>query len=106
MIWYHFPARGTNLVKRKGTKTMLIKFDVEDSEALQMRVHYGQKVASKAFKMAAFDALELFETVRQQKHEIARLRQVIAVQKQTIDRAADAARGLLDHVAQGDLIDG
>ena len=105
MIWYHFPDRGTNLVKRKGTK-MLIKFEVEGSEAALMQTQYGQKVASKAFKMAAFDAVDLSRVVRDQKNEITRLRQLLADQKQTIDRAADSARALLDHVAQGDLIDG
>lgn len=106
MVWYHFPDRGTNLVKRKGTKKMLIKFEVEDAQAAILRAQYGQNVASKAFKMAALDALDLDRIVREQKQEIAKLRQVIAVQKQTIDRAADAARGLLDHVAQGDLLNG
>jgi hypothetical protein len=106
LIWYHFPDRGTNLVKRKGTKTMLIKFDVDESEASMMKAHYGQNVASKAFRMAAFDAVDLSRILREQKQEIAKLRQLLAVQKQTIDRAADSARALLDHVAQGDLING
>lgn len=106
MIWYHFPDRGTNLVKRNGTKMTLIKFEVEEAQASLMRAQYGQNVASKAFRMAAFDAIDLARIVRDQKHEIAKLRQLIAVQNQTIERAADSARALLDHVAQGDLIDG
>jgi len=106
MIWYHFPDRGTNLVKGKGTKTMLIKFEVDDAQATLMRAQYGQNVASKAFKMAALDAVDLSRIVREQKQEIANLRQLIAVQNQTIERAADSARALLDHVAQGDLING
>lgn len=85
---------------------MLIKFEVESAQAALMQAQYGQKVASKAFKMAAFDAVDLSRIVREQKNEISRLRQLIAVQKQTIDRAAGSARALLDHVAQGDLIDG
>jgi len=105
MIWYHFPDRGTNLVERKGTK-MLIKFDAEQPMVDILKMHTGQRVASKAYKIAAEDVPGLVEEVRQLRRQIADLRQVVAVQKQTIDRAADSARALLDHVAQGDLLNG
>ena len=77
---------------------MLIKFEVDDAQATLMRVQYGQNVASKAFKMAALDAIDLARIVREQKQEIAKLHQLIAVQNQIIERAADSARALLDHV--------
>jgi hypothetical protein len=105
MIWYHLPHRGTNLVKRKGTK-MLIKFDAEQPMVDMLKMHSGQRVASKAYKQCAEDAPGLAEEVRRLRRQIEDLKQVIAVQKQTINRAADAARALLDHVAQGDLING
>lgn len=105
MIWYHFPSRGTHLVERKGTK-MLVKFEVDSSEASLVQGYYGQKVASKAFRMAALDAIELHaETLRlrdvidDQRIEIRRLQGII-------EQARSAAALLLEKTAQGDLISG
>lgn len=102
MVWYHFPPRGTNLVKRKGTK-MLIKFDVTNEEGDRLKMHYGQKVASKAFRMAAFDAIdlhrknqELHEVIDSQRTEIRRLRHII-------EQARASAAQLLEKTGQSDL---
>lgn len=106
LIWYHFPARGTNLVKRKGTKKMLIKFEVEDAEAFLIRTYYGQKVASKAFRMAALEApelhketLQLRDVIDDQRIEIRRLQGII-------EQARSAAALLLEKTSQGDLLNG
>lgn len=101
MIWYHFPHRGSNQVKRKGTN-MLIKFDADEALADRMKLHYGQRVASKAFAMAAEDALalaarnhELEDVIQAQKLEIRRLQAVI-------EHARSAAALLLEKTAQTD----
>lgn len=104
MVWYHFPPRGNNLVERKGTK-MLIKFDVTNEEGDRLKMQYGQKVASKAFKMAALDAFDLYhknqdlhEVIDSQRTEIRRLRHII-------EQARSSAAQLLEKTAQGDLLD-
>ncbi|WP_437882148.1 hypothetical protein [Pseudomonas sp. LRF_L74] len=85
---------------------MLIKFQADEGLASRMQIQYGQRVASKAFAMAAQDALglasrnlELEDIVTAQKLEIRRLKAVI-------EQARSAAAQLLEKTGQGDLIDG
>lgn len=86
---------------------MLVKIpDAPDDLVEELKDFTGQRVASKAVLQAARMAPVLSDRLRLADEEITKLRQLISVQKQTIDRAADAARGLLDHVGQGDLING
>lgn len=101
MIWYHFPLRGSNLVKRNGTK-MLIKFDADADLADRLKAHYGQRVASKAFAMAAEDSWDLYcknnelhDVIDAQRLEIRRLQAII-------EQARSAAAQLLERTAQTD----
>ena len=104
MVWYHFPPRGSNLVNRSGTK-MLIKFQADDLLVDTLKSQYGQSVGSKACFLAAEDAPKLLSEVRRLKAELADARQVISVQRQTLEGARAAAAHLLEKVAQGDLLD-
>lgn len=83
---------------------MLIKFHVDDELAERIKAIYGQRVASKAFLMAAVDAPQLYVTVDEltdlvatQKYEIQRLKQVI-------EQARGAAAQLLERTGQSDLL--
>lgn len=105
MVWYHFPPRGTNLVERKGTK-MLIKFEADQLLVDRLKMHSGERVASKAFLFAALDAPDLAAEIRDlrtliesQKTEIRRLCNII-------EQARASAAQLLEKTGQGDLIDG
>lgn len=82
---------------------MLIKFDVTNEEGDRLKMQYGQKVASKAFRMAAFDAFELYrknqelhEVIDSQRTEIRRLRHII-------EQARSSAAQLLEKTGQSDL---
>lgn len=103
MVWYHFPPRGTHLVKGNGTKTMLIKFEVEDSFADRMKMHYGKKRAAQAFSEAAEDALKLYEEVKRLKRHLQDRDIEIRVLRQTLDGARSAAVHLLEACGQGDM---
>lgn len=85
---------------------MLIKFDAEESLVDQLKIQYGQKVASKAFAMAAADAPKLSSLVRCLKRDVEDRDRQIAVLQQTIERARSAAALLLESCGQGDLLDG
>ncbi|RIA35934.1 hypothetical protein DFO61_0387 [Ectopseudomonas oleovorans] len=89
-------------MKGKGTNMTLIKFDADQALADRMKLHYGQRVASKAFAMAAEDALalsarnhELEDVITAQKLEIRRLQAVI-------EQARSAAALLLEKTSQAD----
>ncbi len=84
---------------------MLVKFEADQTFADRIKTLTGQAVASKAFYSAASDALELVEEVRDLRRQLADAHRQIQVQKQVIERARDSAAALLDHVAQGDLLD-
>jgi hypothetical protein len=84
---------------------MLIKFDAEDALVDQLKIQYGQKVASKAFAMAAADAPKLSSLVRCLKRDVEDRDRQIAVLQQTIERARSAAALLLESCGQGDLLD-
>lgn len=101
MIWYHFPDRGSNLVKRKGTN-MLIKFDADQEMVDRLKMHTGERVASKAYKFAAEDVPDMAGQIRDlrrivedQKLEIRRLKAVI-------EQARSAAALLLEKTSQTD----
>jgi len=104
MVWYHFPPRGTNLVERKGTK-MLIKFDVTTEEGDRLKMQYGQKVASKAFRMAASDAFELYRKNQELHEVIDSQRTKIRMLRHIIEQARSSAAQLLEKTSQGDLLD-
>lgn len=85
---------------------MLIKFDATQEQADRLKAMYGQRVASKAFSMAADDAWqlsrknqELHDVIDAQRIEIRRLQGII-------EQARAAAAQLLEKTGQGDLIDG
>jgi hypothetical protein len=85
---------------------MLIKFDAPDSLVDGLKAHYGQRVASKAFAIAADDALhlhrrnqELHDVIDAQRIEIRRLRNII-------EQARASAAQLLEKTGQGDLLNG
>lgn len=84
---------------------MLIKFDAEEALVDQLKIQYGQKVASKAFAMAAADAPKLSSLVRCLKRDVEDRDRQIAVLQQTIERARSAAALLLESCGQGDLLD-
>lgn len=85
---------------------MLIKFDADDVLVDQLKAHYGQKVASKAFSLAAADAPKLSAQIRGLKRDVEDRDREIAVLRQTLERARSAAALLLEACGQGDLIDG
>jgi len=104
MIWYHFHPRAFNQVKRKGTKMTLIKFEVDQSDADVMRMHYGQKTASKAYAMAAADVIPLYRETQELKAVIEAQRLEILRYQRIVEQARSAAALLLEKTAQGDLI--
>lgn len=82
----------------------LVKFDADPAEADLMRMHYGEKTASKAYAKAATDALQLYrqtqhlqETIEMQRIEILRYQRII-------EQARSAAALLLEKTGQGDLL--
>lgn len=85
---------------------MLIKFHADDELAERIKAMYGQRVASKAFLMAAAEAPDLYckadelsDLVEAQKYEIQRLKRVI-------EQARSAAAQLLERTGQSDLLGG
>lgn len=103
MVWYHFPPRGTNLVRKKGTKTMLIKFEIDEKMADRIKFQYGQKVASRAFSLAAVDALDLHAQLKHAQYELQKRDTEIRVLRQTLEGARSAAVHLLEACGQGDM---
>lgn len=91
-------------MNRKGTKTMLIKFDADESLVDQLKMQYGQKVASKAFSAAAEDAPRLSALVRGLNRDVEDRDREIAVLRQTLERARSSAAQLLEACGQGDLL--
>ena len=85
---------------------MLIKFDADQALVDQLKIQYGQNVASKAFAMAAADAPKLSSLVRCLTRDVEDRDRQIAVLQQTIERARSAAALLLESCGQGDLLDG
>lgn len=83
----------------------LIKFDVEEPVADSYKVQYGQRVASKAFYLAAMEAPKLAAEVRGLKRDVQDRDREIAVLRQTLERARSAAAMLLEACGQGDLLD-
>lgn len=101
MIWYHFPERGSNLVKRKGTK-MLIKFDADQDMVDRLKLHTGERVASKAYKFAAEDVPDMAAEIRDL-HRIVEDRNLeIRRLKAVIEQARSAAALLLEKTGQTD----
>lgn len=82
---------------------MLIKFDADQSLADLLKAQYGQKVASKAFALAASDALELASEVRRLRHLVDTLTERNKAQAQLIEGARSVAALLLERVGQTDL---
>lgn len=83
---------------------MLIKFESTEELANDLKLQYGQRVASKAFFDAAQDSLVLIRELRDLKAKLQDANRTIAVQRQTLEGARAAAAQLLEKVAQGDLI--
>ncbi|TRX76709.1 hypothetical protein [Pseudomonas mangiferae] len=84
----------------------LIKFEVSEQEADALKIQYGQRVASKAFAMAAADAPQLSALVRGLRRDLADRDHEIAALRQTLERARSAAALLLEACGQGDLFEG
>lgn len=83
----------------------LVKFHADEAFADKVMRMTGCRVASKAFNTAASMALRLESDLRLAADEISQLRRQVAVQAQVIERARESAAALLDHVAQGDMLD-
>jgi len=84
---------------------MLIKFEVEPGFADLLRVHYGQKTASKAFAAAASDAIPLYRQTQELRDVIEMQRLEIRRLQLIIEQARSAAALLLEKTSQGDLLD-
>lgn len=82
---------------------MLVKFQAEDALAEAVMQHTGQRVASKAFYIAAVSAPGLVVDLVDARQEIARLRRIIDRQQQVLEGARSAASLLLEVAGQGDL---
>lgn len=85
---------------------MLIKFNADEATADQLKAMYSQRVASKAFYMAASEAPKLYcevdelrDVVQAQQLEIQRLKRII-------EQARAAAAQLLERTGQSDLLGG
>lgn len=82
----------------------LVKFEVPEVEADVMRMHYGQKVASKAYAMAAAEAIPLYRQTQELQHVIdAQLLEIRRLQG-VIERARSSAAQLLEVTGQGDML--
>lgn len=84
---------------------MLIKFDADQVLVDQLKAFTGQAVGSKAFHIAARDALELSDQLRDMRRQLESARETIRVQRRTLDAARSAAAQLLEATGQGELLD-
>lgn len=83
---------------------MLIKFQADDSYIEQLKEVTGQRVGSKAVATAYLSYMDQLNMIARLEREVGQLKERCRVQQQVIDRARDSAASLLDHVAQGDLL--
>lgn len=81
----------------------LVKFQADDADADLLMHHTGQRVASKAFMLAALSAPGLAVELNDSRQEIARLRRIIQRQQQVLESAREAAALLVEAAGQGDL---
>lgn len=84
---------------------MLIKFEIDEKMADRIKMQYGQKVASRAFSMAAIDALDLHAQLKHAQYELQKRDTEIRVLRQTLEGARSAAVHLLEACGQGDMFD-
>jgi hypothetical protein len=82
---------------------MLIKFEVPDSSAQALMEFTGTRVGSKAYHLAADRYQGVVEHVEFLNGEVDRLQEIIALQRQVIDGARNAAALLLERVGQDDM---
>lgn len=82
---------------------MLVKLNVDEDFAHQLKLVTGTRVASKAFECAGQRYAGLVNQIKQLQLENCRLREVIEGQLSTIHGARDAAALLLERVSQGDI---
>ena len=85
---------------------MLIKVHPEDELVERLKEATGQRTGSKAVASAYVAYLDQLNMIARLERENGQLRERVRVQQQIIDRARDSAAALLDHVAQGELLNG
>lgn len=83
---------------------MLIKFDADQVLVDQLKAFTGQAVGSKAFHIAARDALELSDQLRDLRRQLESARETIRVQRRSLEAARSAAVQLLEVAGQPDLL--
>jgi len=84
----------------------LVKFEADQAEADILRMHYGQKTASKAYALAAADAIPLYRQTQDLQHTIEAQRLEILRYQRIIEQARSAAVLLIEKTGQGDLLNG
>jgi len=85
---------------------MLIKFQADDDYVERLKEVTGQRTGAKAVAAAYLSYLDQLDMIARLEREIGQIKERCRVQQQVIDRARDSASALLDHVAQGDLLNG
>lgn len=81
---------------------MLVKFEADQPLADLLRIHYGQKTASKAFALAAADAIPLYRETQELQQVVEAQRLEILRLQRVIEQARSAAALLLEKTSQAD----
>lgn len=86
---------------------MLVQLrDFPDDLADRLKSATHHRTASGAVQHACYDFLSQRTRIASLETKVAALEERLRVQQQVIERARDSAAALLDHVAQGDLLQG
>lgn len=83
---------------------MLIKLNADEDFIDRLREVTGERTGSKAVAAAYLAYIDQLDMIARLERENGRLREAVRVHQQVIRRARESAAALLDHVAQGDLI--
>lgn len=81
---------------------MLIKFDADQETVDRLKLHTGERVASKAYKFAAEDAPDLAAEIRDLRRIVEDRNLEIRRLKAVIEQARSAAALLLEKTGQAD----
>ncbi|QEY15148.1 hypothetical protein D0C16_03705 [Cellvibrio sp. KY-GH-1] len=82
---------------------MLVKFDADEDLIDALKQSTNMAVASKACHYAATQYLDLLQENARLHQKVAQMRDSIAVYRQIIDSARDAAAMLVERAGQADL---
>ncbi|WP_347506596.1 hypothetical protein [Pseudomonas anguilliseptica] len=83
---------------------MLVKIHADDDFIERLKDVTGERTGSKAVAAAYLAYMDQLNMIARLERENGQLRETVRVHQQVIRRARESAAALLDHVAQGDLI--